>query len=215
MTTHDKMAVGSRAQVYKGLALKTSGGLTKKDILAKKDKMGNVVKYVSKLKSLAAKERMEGDDALRALFKDKQFKPKPCKPGKKPSKKTGLCPCDPPQRRSGKTGRCVSPKKPCKPHQRRSKKTGRCVNKKKPASKKDGVICNGLRNPIPACKRKGHIVPLLEAFRLDKAGRIVNRTPKKRAVKGGYNPWGEDPCQKYDKYGNCIRWKEGGVEQLM
>ena len=55
MTNHDKMAVGSRAQVYKGLAKKTSGGLTKKDILAKKDKSGgdDAVRYAGHGKLIA------------------------------------------------------------------------------------------------------------------------------------------------------------------
>lgn len=58
---------GTRAEVFRGDALRTAGGLTKKDL--KKNKFGLIV---SKKASQASKARFEKNPALKKLFKVQQ-----------------------------------------------------------------------------------------------------------------------------------------------
>ncbi len=60
---------GSRAEVWHGVALKTSGGLEKKDL--DQDKYGRIVSKVAR-KSALARMKREGKKALVKVFKPKK-----------------------------------------------------------------------------------------------------------------------------------------------
>jgi|TARA_R100000742_G_C4263752_1_gene81622 hypothetical protein len=60
---------GSRAEVWHGVALKTSGGLEKKDLV--QDKYGRIVSKVAR-KSALARMKREGKKALVKVFKPKK-----------------------------------------------------------------------------------------------------------------------------------------------
>ena len=60
---------GSRAEVWHGVALKTSGGLEKKDLT--QDKYGRIVSKVAR-KSALARMKREGKKALVKVFKPKK-----------------------------------------------------------------------------------------------------------------------------------------------
>ena len=58
------MTVGTRAQVFHGNALKTAGGLTRKDL--KKNSKGEIVSIKA---SMAAEERLKQNPAFQAFVK--------------------------------------------------------------------------------------------------------------------------------------------------
>ena len=60
---------GSRAEVWHGVALKTSGGLEKKDLV--QDKYGRIVSKAAR-KSALARMKREGKKALVKVFKPKK-----------------------------------------------------------------------------------------------------------------------------------------------
>jgi len=60
---------GSRAEVWHGVALKTSGGLEKKDLV--QDKYGRILSKVAR-KSALARMKREGKKALVKVFKPKK-----------------------------------------------------------------------------------------------------------------------------------------------
>ena len=60
---------GSRAEVWHGVALKTSGGLEKKDLV--QDKYGRLVSKAAR-KSALARMKREGKKALVKVFKPKK-----------------------------------------------------------------------------------------------------------------------------------------------
>lgn len=112
MTNHKKSkfvpARGTRAQVYKGLAKATSGGLTKKDLIAKKDKNGNVIKYISLARSLASKKQLEENSALRDLLSANRaspFKEKASAKAKSAPKKRKSAPASRKKRKSARASR--------------------------------------------------------------------------------------------------------------
>ena len=61
--------VGTRAEVFSGRAMHTSGGLTKKDL--KKNKFGRIV---SRKASLESKKRFDANPALKKKFATYQKK---------------------------------------------------------------------------------------------------------------------------------------------
>jgi len=60
---------GSRAEVFHGTALKTSGGLEKKDLT--QDKYGRIISKAAR-KSALARMKREGKQALVKVFKPKK-----------------------------------------------------------------------------------------------------------------------------------------------
>ena len=65
-----KKTFGTRKEVFNGLALKTTGGLTKKDLFFKNGRIKSIKA------SKRATERMNSNEVLKALFESKQFKKK-------------------------------------------------------------------------------------------------------------------------------------------
>ena len=65
-----KKTFGTRKEVFNGLALKTTGGLTKKDLFFKNGRIKSIKA------SKRATERMNSNEVLKALFESKQFQKK-------------------------------------------------------------------------------------------------------------------------------------------
>ena len=61
---------GTRKEVFNGLALKTTGGLFKKDLFMKNGRIKSIKA------SKKATERMNSNEVLKALFESKQFQKK-------------------------------------------------------------------------------------------------------------------------------------------
>jgi flagellum-specific peptidoglycan hydrolase FlgJ len=164
-TTHFKKKVGTRIQVFEGIALETSGGLRKKDLII--SKTGSIV---SKKASQSAKDRLASGKGLCEYCIKKYEKSLSEKESSKKSSK---------KKSSKKKSKKESSKKESskkKSSKKKSKKKSKKESSKKKSSKKELVL--KIKKPKGVTKDKiKELEKEIEKLR-EKAGRIAEKEGK-------------------------------------
>jgi flagellum-specific peptidoglycan hydrolase FlgJ len=162
-TTSFKKKVGTRIQVFEGIALETSGGLRKKDLII--SKTGSIV---SKKASQSAKDRLaSGKGLCEYCIKKYEESLSKKKSSKKESKKKSS------KKESKKESKKKSSKKESK---KESKKKSSKKESKKKSSKKELVL--KIKKPKGVTKDKiKELEKEIEKLR-EKAGRIAEKEGK-------------------------------------
>ena len=161
--------VGSRAQVFHGTVMKTSGGLKKSDL--KKNKFGRIV---SRKQSALAKKRYNSSSALREILKQGRAKgmPKlmakrrrsasakkrksPAKRRKSPAKRKSA----PAKRRKSPVRKRKSPVRKRKSPVRKRKSPARRRSTKKPNSPGPRKVGRPKNSPRPGWTRRCHSISI-------------------------------------------------------